>query len=70
MQAALLSTRRLTAPLGLAGGGPGDKGHQRLISPSGEAKDLPGCFSIMAAEGDVIEILTPGGGGYGPLTHR
>jgi len=67
MQAALLSTRRSTAPQGLAGGGTAKPGHQRLISASGAAKDLPGCFSILAAEGDVIEILTPGGGGYGPL---
>ena len=48
----------------------GAPGHQRLISPSGEVKDLPGCFSLTAAEGDAIEILTPGGGGHGPLTRR
>jgi 5-oxoprolinase (ATP-hydrolysing) len=70
MQAALLSTRRLNAPEGLAGGHAAKRGRQRLISAAGEAKDLPGCFSIWAAQGDVIEILTPGGGGYGPLVHR
>lgn len=69
-QAALLSTRRLTRPLGAAGGGAALAGHQRLISASGEAKDLAGCFSIWAAEGEVIEILTPGGGGYGAVTDR
>ncbi|HVY34524.1 MAG TPA: hydantoinase B/oxoprolinase family protein, partial [Caulobacteraceae bacterium] len=69
-QAALLSTRRLTRPQGAAGGGAGAAGHQRLISASGEAKDLAGCFSIWAAEGEVIEILTPGGGGYGAVTDR
>jgi 5-oxoprolinase (ATP-hydrolysing) len=66
MQVALLSTRRLNAPQGVAGGDAAKPGHQRLISAAGEAKDLPGCFSILAAPGDVIEILTPGGGGYGP----
>ncbi len=70
MQAALLSTRRLNAPQGVAGGDVAQPGHQRLIRASGEAKDLPGCFSIWAAEGDVIEILTPGGGGYGTLPDR
>jgi 5-oxoprolinase (ATP-hydrolysing) len=70
MQVALLSTRRLNAPQGVAGGDAAKRGHQRLISAAGEAKDLPGCFSIWAAQGDAIEILTPGGGGYGPLAHR
>jgi 5-oxoprolinase (ATP-hydrolysing) len=65
MQAALLSTRRTTAPQGLAGGRAARSGHQCLISASGEVKDLPGCFSISVAAGEAIEILTPGGGGYG-----
>ncbi|HUO21898.1 MAG TPA: hydantoinase B/oxoprolinase family protein [Caulobacteraceae bacterium] len=65
LQTALLSTRRETAPQGLDGGGSAQPGRQSLISASGEAKDLPGCFSIMAAEGEAIEILTPGGGGHG-----
>jgi 5-oxoprolinase (ATP-hydrolysing) len=65
LQCALLSTRRLTAPQGLHGGGAGQAGRQRLISAPGEAKDLPGCFSITAAEGEAIEIQTPGGGGHG-----
>ena len=65
MQAALLSTRRLTAPQGLARGGAALPGHQSLITAAGEAKDLPGCFSLRAAAGEAIEILTPGGGGCG-----
>jgi 5-oxoprolinase (ATP-hydrolysing) len=65
MQAALLSTRRIHAPQGLAGGGPGLAGAQRLISAAGGVKELPGCFSIEVQDGDVIEIETPGGGGFG-----
>jgi 5-oxoprolinase (ATP-hydrolysing) len=65
MQAALLSTRRRRAPQGLAGGGPGLPGSQRLIEASGAVKELEGCFSIAVRPGDVIEIETPGGGGYG-----
>jgi len=65
MQAALLSTRREHAPQGLAGGGAALPGRQRLIKLDGSVKDLPGRFSISAEAGDVIEIETPGGGGFG-----
>ena len=66
MEAALLSSRRDHAPQGLAGGGPGLPGAQRLIGASGAVKELPGCFSVDVQAGDVIEIETPGGGGFGP----
>ena len=65
MAAALLSTRREHAPQGLAGGGPGRPGSQRLIEASGAVKELEGCFSITVRPGDAVEIETPGGGGYG-----
>ncbi|MFN3521950.1 MAG: hydantoinase B/oxoprolinase family protein [Phenylobacterium sp.] len=65
MEAALLSTRREHAPQGLAGGGPGRPGAQRLIKSSGAIKELPGCFSVTVQPGDAIEIETPGGGGFG-----
>ncbi len=65
MEAALLSTRREHAPPGLAGGGQGLPGRQRLIAASGGVRELPGCFSVTVEPGDVIEIETPGGGGFG-----
>ncbi len=65
MEAALLSSRREHAPQGLAGGGPAKPGAQRLITALGAVKELPGCFSVEVAAGDVIEIQTPGGGGFG-----
>jgi 5-oxoprolinase (ATP-hydrolysing) len=65
MEAALLSTRRSNSPPGLAGGGAGLCGAQRLISATGRVKELPGCFSVEVQSGDVIEIETPGGGGFG-----
>jgi 5-oxoprolinase (ATP-hydrolysing) len=65
MEVALLSTRRDNAPRGLAGGGDGLCGAERLIEASGAVKELPGCFSIRVRPGDVIEIETPGGGGFG-----
>ena len=65
MEAALLSTRRDHAPQGLSGGGAALPGEQRLITPDGAVKELPGCFSVTVQLGDVIEIKTPGGGGFG-----
>ena len=65
MEAALLSTRREHAPQGLAGGGSGLPGAQRLIAADGAVKVLPACFSLEVRAGDAIEIETPGGGGFG-----
>ncbi|MDO8912560.1 MAG: hydantoinase B/oxoprolinase family protein [Phenylobacterium sp.] len=65
MEAALLSTRRDHAPQGIAGGGPALAGEQRLFGADGAVKELPGCFSVTVQLGDVIEIKTPGGGGFG-----
>ncbi len=65
MEAALLSSRREHPPQGLAGGGPALPGRQRLIATSGAVTELPGCFSVTVAAGDMIEIETPGGGGFG-----
>ena len=65
MQAALLSTRRDHAPQGLAGGEPGAAGRQVLFDADGTIKELAGCFSIRVQAGDMIEIETPGAGGFG-----
>jgi 5-oxoprolinase (ATP-hydrolysing) len=65
MEAALLASRRTHAPQGLAGGGPGLPGRQRLIRADGTATELSGCFSVEVQSGDAIEIETPGGGGFG-----
>jgi 5-oxoprolinase (ATP-hydrolysing) len=68
MEAALLSSRREHAPQGLKGGGPALPGRQRLIAASGSVTELPGCFAVDVMSGDIIEIETPGGGGFGPPT--
>ena len=65
MEVALLSSRRDHAPQGLAGGGPALPGAQRLIAADGSVTKLAGCFSMAVRPGDVIEIETPGGGGFG-----
>jgi len=65
MEAALLSSRRSNVPRGIAGGGDALGGQQRLITAAGEVRTLTGCFSVNVRPGDVIEIETPGGGGFG-----
>jgi len=65
-KAALLAERRSTRPYGLAGGEPGAPGYNRLWR-AGVALpiDLPGKVEVAMEPGDVLEIATPGGGGYG-----
>jgi N-methylhydantoinase B/oxoprolinase/acetone carboxylase alpha subunit len=64
----LVSDRRESRPWGEAGGGPGATGENWLL-PGGEetrARRLPGTVTLTLAAGDVVRVLTPGGGGYGP----
>jgi N-methylhydantoinase B len=63
-QASILSDRRSFPPYGLAGGEPGKTGHNVLIRGE-KCTELPGKVNLSLAEGDVISIRTPGGGGYG-----
>ncbi len=65
MTAAILSNHRRIAPFGLAGGGDGATGINRLESAAGASRELPGCASVEVNAGDVLVIETPGGGGYG-----
>ena len=68
MQVALLSTRRSFAPQGICGGADALGGRGRLIEAGGAVRELSGCFSIRVQSGDVVEIETPGGGGFGQAT--
>jgi len=61
----LLTERRVVPPYGLAGGGPGACGRNRLIRANGEEEVLPGKAALHVAAGDVLIIETPGGGGVG-----
>ena len=68
MAAALLSTRRSHAPQGILGGAGAKPGLSRLIETAGAVRELSGCFSIRVQPGDIVEIQTPGGGGFGPAS--
>ena len=65
MSAGMLANRRVIAPFGLNGGDAGALGINRLIRADGRVEALPATASVAVEAGDVFEILTPGGGGYG-----
>jgi len=60
----LLTERRRHAPYGLAGGGPGARGENVLLTPEGEVM-LPGKANLTLPAGSLLSLRTPGGGGWG-----
>ena len=62
----ILSNRRELPPFGLNGGSEGALGINRLIRKDGHEVLLKGIDQVEVLPGDIIEISTPGGGGYGP----
>ncbi len=63
----LITERRVSQPWGLAGGAPGAVGENWLL-PGGDedrAERLPDKCTLRLAAGDVLRMLTPGGGGWG-----
>ena len=64
----LITERRVSRPWGLEGGEPGAVGENWLL-PGGDeaaAKRLPDKCTVEVRTGDVVRMLTPGGGGWGP----
>jgi N-methylhydantoinase B/oxoprolinase/acetone carboxylase alpha subunit len=63
----LVTERRVSRPWGLAGGDPGAAGENWYL-PGGDgsrAERLGDKVTLHLRAGDVVRILTPGGGGYG-----
>jgi 5-oxoprolinase (ATP-hydrolysing) len=65
MTVSTLSGHRRVAPYGMAGGSPGQLGHNRVERADGSIVELAGCDSTEVQPGDTLVIETPGGGGYG-----
>jgi N-methylhydantoinase B/oxoprolinase/acetone carboxylase alpha subunit len=63
----LITERRVSRPWGLAGGEPGSPGENWLLPGGDEARaePLPDKATVRLAAGDVLRMLTPGGGGWG-----
>jgi N-methylhydantoinase B/oxoprolinase/acetone carboxylase alpha subunit len=68
----LITERRKSQPWGLAGGGPGAVGENWLLPGGDEARAerLPDKCTIRMKAGDVLRMLTPGGGGWGRPEHH
>jgi N-methylhydantoinase B/oxoprolinase/acetone carboxylase alpha subunit len=65
----LITERRVSQPWGLAGGAPGAVGENWLL-PGGDetrAERLPDKCTLHLKAGDVLRMLTPGGGGWGAI---
>jgi 5-oxoprolinase (ATP-hydrolysing) len=65
MTASILSNGRVHPAFGMAGGSPGAPGINRVVRADGHTEDLKHIGQAEMAVGDVFEIHTPGGGGFG-----
>jgi 5-oxoprolinase (ATP-hydrolysing) len=65
MTASILSNGRVHPAFGMAGGQPGQLGINRVVRADGRTEDLAHIGQAEMKAGDVFEIHTPGGGGYG-----
>jgi 5-oxoprolinase (ATP-hydrolysing) len=65
MTAGILSNGRVHPAFGMAGGQAGQPGINRVVRASGQVELLGHIGQTEMAAGDVFEIHTPGGGGFG-----
>ncbi len=66
-----LCMERMTAPpFGLLGGKSGAAAVVTLTTPDGSTRHLPSKGAFNAPPGSLIDMRTPGSGGFGPVTER
>ncbi len=65
MTASILSNGRVHPAFGMAGGEPGALGINRVVRADGTIEELAHIGQAEMKPGDIFEIHTPGGGGYG-----
>ena len=65
MTASILSNGRVHPSFGMAGGEAGQAGVNRVLRADGQVEELAHIGQAEMQVGDVFEIATPGGGGYG-----
>ena len=65
MTASILSNGRVVPAFGAAGGGAGQVGINRVVRVDGSVEELAHIGQAEMAPGDIFEIHTPGGGGFG-----
>jgi 5-oxoprolinase (ATP-hydrolysing) len=66
MTASILSNGRKHPAFGMAGGQPGLVGINRVVRTNDQVEDLGHIGQAQMNPGDLFEVHTPGGGGYGP----
>ena len=66
MTASILSNGRVFPAFGMAGGSAGQVGINRVVRADGSVDELKHIGQTEMQPGDVFEIHTPGGGGFGP----
>jgi N-methylhydantoinase B len=67
---ALCMERMTSPPFGLRGGNAGAPAVVTLTTPDGVTRDLPSKGAFAAPAGSVIDMITPGSGGFGPVAKR
>jgi 5-oxoprolinase (ATP-hydrolysing) len=65
MTASILSNGRTHGAFGMAGGQAGQVGTNRVLRADGSIETLGHIGQVQMQPGDVFEVATPGGGGYG-----
>jgi N-methylhydantoinase B len=67
---ALCMERMTSPPFGLLGGKAGAAAVVTLTTPDGATRQLPSKGAFAAPAGSVIDMVTPGSGGFGPVAER
>ena len=67
---ALCMERMTSPPFGLLGGKSGAAAVVTLTTPDGSTRHLPSKGAFNAPAGSLIDMRTPGSGGFGPVTER
>jgi N-methylhydantoinase B len=67
---ALCMERMTSPPFGLLGGAPGAGAAVKLTTADGVTRDLPSKGAFVAPAGSIIDMITPGSGGFGPVAER
>ena len=66
----LCMERMRSAPFGIQGGKAGAAAVVTLTTPDGRSRHLPSKGAFPAPAGSVVDMITPGSGGYGPPAER
>jgi N-methylhydantoinase B len=67
---ALCMERMTSPPFGLRGGKAGAAAVVTVTTPDGSTRHLPSKGAFAAPAGSVIDMITPGSGGFGPVAER